>query len=334
MQKFRIYGINATGSAGNLRIDDVTFTACPVVTIDSIVPNPTNGGTTVTWTATGITWNIVNSGGDTNFTLSATAITGAGTLIPTIPAGAVTDLVGNGNTASTSTDNSVTFNIVSPTGVVISEFRTRGPDGAEDEYIELYNPTSTVVDISGWKINVSNDTGSTSTRATIPASTILRSGQYYLIAKSGTDGYSGIVPANLTYGQGITNAGGIALVRPDNTIVDEVGMGAGSAYKEGTPLSPLPSNSDQSYERKLGRDSQGNDFDSCQDTDDNANDFSIKSSDPKNYASQLSLCGTLRTIPAPTTTTITADTPDPSLVNANVSVSVKVSGGSIIPPVR
>ena len=269
----------------------------------------------------------VVSGGPTTYNVAVSGMTTSGTVTVSIPAGAAQDSGGNGNSASTSTDNSVTFNVVSPTGVVISEFRTRGPDGAEDEYIELYNPTSAVVDISGWKINASNDTGSTSTRATIPASTILRSGQYYLIAKSGTDGYSGIVPANLTYSQGITNAGGIALVRPDNTVVDQVGMGAGSAYKEGTPLSPLPSNSDQSYERKLGGDS-----DSCQDTDDNAIDFSlINPSDPRNYASQLSRCGTLLPIPVLTTTTITADTPDPSLVNANVSVTVRVTGGSVIP---
>jgi hypothetical protein len=442
--KFRIYGINATGSAGNLRIDDVTFTACPVVTIDSIVPNPTNGGTTVTWhaavngsyelrlggascidgavvnsgsyttspttisvpingsdlvegantirvcvtdagiphfaissitkdttaptvvvsragtqpsstsilpinftvvfsepievstfvasditqngTATGITWNIIDSGDHMNFILRVTAVTGAGTLIPSIPAGAVTDQAENSNTASTNTDNIVTFNIVPPSSVVISEFRTRGPNGAEDEYIELYNPTSTIVDISGWKINVSNDTGSTSTRATIPASTILRSGQYYLIANSTTNGYSGIVPANLTYGQGITNAGGIALVRPDNTIVDQVGLGSNSAYKEGATLNPLTADTNRSYERKLGGAS-----DSCQDTNDNANDFSINPSDPKNYSSQLSRCGTLLPIPVLTTTTITTDTPDPSLVNANVSVSVRVTGGPTTP---
>ena len=36
------------------------------------------------------------------------------------------------------------------TNVVISEFRTRGPGGGNDEFIELYNPTSSPIDISGW----------------------------------------------------------------------------------------------------------------------------------------------------------------------------------------
>ena len=42
------------------------------------------------------------------------------------------------------------------------------------EFIELYNPTANWIDISSWKVNGSNETGSTvNTRATIPTSTIL-----------------------------------------------------------------------------------------------------------------------------------------------------------------
>jgi hypothetical protein len=213
--------------------------------------------------------------------------------------------------------------------VVISEFRTRGPRGANDEFIELYNPTAAPIDISGWKINASNDSAGASTRATIPLSTILRSGQYYLVANNATnDGYNNPgVPANLNYGTGISDNGGIALLRADNTIVDQVGMSAGSAYKEGTTLSPLSGTSDQSYERKPGGLSDG-----CVDTNNNANDFTNRSpSNPHNYASQLSRCGTLLPIPVFTITTITADTPDPSLANQNVSVSVRVTGGAITP---
>ena len=210
------------------------------------------------------------------------------------------------------------------TNVVISEFRTRGANGANDEFIELYNPTTTAVDISGWKINASNDTGTTGTRATIPAFTILRSGQYYLVANnSSSGGYSNAtVPANLTYGTGITNAGGIALLKADNTMVDQVGLGPTSAYKEGTTLASFTVDADQSYERELGGAS-----DSCQDTGNNSNDFTYRSpSNPHNYSSPLSLCG----VPGPpslitTTTTITADTPDPSLVSGMVTVSVTVA---------
>jgi predicted extracellular nuclease len=135
--------------------------------------------------------------------------------------------------------------------VVISEFRFLGPAGGNDEFIELYNPTASPIDISGWLIRGSNNAGSVSTRATIPASTILAPGQYYLIANNASGGYSGATSANLTYTTGITDDGGVALTLPDGvTIIDAVGLSAGSAYKEGTPLIPLSGTADQSYERK------------------------------------------------------------------------------------
>jgi hypothetical protein len=288
---------------------------------------------TQTGTATGITWSITDSGDHKNFTLQATAVVGAGTLIPSIAAGTVTDPAGNNNTVSTSTDNTVTYitptntsppSTGSATSVVISEFRTRGPNGAGDEFIEIYNPTTTAVDISGWKINASNNVGAEGTRAIIPASTLLRSGQYYLVANNS---YSSTTVANLKYGTAISDDGGIALLNASNGIIDEVGMDIGSAYQEGTTLSPLTGTTDKSYERKLGGTS-----DSCIDTNDNASDFqTVGSGTLHNYSSPLSLCGVARPSPSTTTTTITADIPDPSLVNANVSVSVKVTGGSTIP---
>jgi hypothetical protein len=298
--RFRIYGINATGS-GSLRIDDVTVTGCQPATPTS---TPTETGTPTNTATPTDTGTPTNTGTPTE------------TGTPT-----------NTSTATATATNTLVSSTVS---VVISEFRTRGPRGANDEFIELYNPTTSAIDISNWRINASNASGGTGTRATIPPSTILRSGQYYLVANAAvTDGYNNTnVPPNLVYGTGISDDGGIALFKADNTtIVDQVGMSTGSAYKEGTVLSDLSENVDRSYERKPGGAS-----DSCQDTNNNANDFAGRTpSNPQNYSSQLSLCGTLRPIPVTTTTTITADAPDPSLINGNVSVSVIVTGGSPLP---
>ncbi len=69
-------------------------------------------------TATGITWSITDSGDHTTFTLSATAITGAGTVQPSIAANTVTDVAGNNNSASTATDNTVTYDTTAPTVTV------------------------------------------------------------------------------------------------------------------------------------------------------------------------------------------------------------------------
>jgi hypothetical protein len=183
------------------------------------------------------------------------------------------------------------------TNVVISEFRTRGPNGAADEFVELYNPTSTPVNVSGWKILGSNSAGSTSARYTIPSGITLQSGQHYLIVGSA---YSNIlVPGDsgATLSSGITDDGGIALSLADGTtIVDQVGMSSGSAYKEGTVLQPRTGNIDQSYERKLGG-TNGN----CLDFGNNSFDFLYhdgsvgNTSDPQNSSSPTTACGALPT---------------------------------------
>lgn len=71
----------------------------------------TDADITQNGTATGVTWVITNSGDDRRFTLQATAGS-AGTYIPSIAAGLVTDLDGNTNLASSANiDNSVTLYI-------------------------------------------------------------------------------------------------------------------------------------------------------------------------------------------------------------------------------
>jgi len=36
--------------------------------------------------------------------------------------------------------------------IVISEFRTRGPNGGYDEFIEIFNPTNSQINIGNWEI--------------------------------------------------------------------------------------------------------------------------------------------------------------------------------------
>lgn len=205
--------------------------------------------------------------------------------------------------------------------VVISEFRFRGPQGGNDEFIELYNPTSNTVNIGTWEIWRSNDTGSQSKFVTIPAGTLLHSGQHYLIANTNTNGgYSGSVQPDLTYGSGIVDNGGIALTGPGGTpVIDQVGTSNCSiCYYELTPLPPFDKNTniDQGYERK-----PGGIADSCTDTDDNVNDFiQISPDDPQNSSSPLRLCGvllpTLTPTDVPTSTSTPTDTPVPTPTRA------------------
>src|ERR1044072_1847371 len=139
------------------------------------------------------------------------------------------------------------------TNVVISEFRVRGPNGGNDEFVELYNLSGAPVAIGGWNIRGSNNAAGVSIRATITARKGIQTGCHYLLTNAASGGYSGAVPENQTYTVGITDDGGIALTLPDGTIVDAVGMSTGSAYKEGTVLASLGStNSNRGYERKPG----------------------------------------------------------------------------------
>jgi hypothetical protein len=162
--------------------------------------------------------------------------------------------------------------------VVISEFRTRGPAGANDEFIELFNLSLSTVDIGGWEIRGSNSDGTVTTRAIIANGVSLNPFCHFLLTNSNTNGYTGNVPGNQTYGVGITDDGGIALVNASGTIIDQVGMSSGSFFKEGSILTPFTTSINRSYERRPGG-APGN----TQDTDNNENDFRpLSPSQPQN----------------------------------------------------
>lgn len=190
------------------------------------------------------------------------------------------------------------------TTVVISEFRTHGPNGANDELIELYNLSSSAVSIAGWKVKGSSNAGGVSTRATIATGTTLGAGCHYLLTNTAASGYSGAVSGDQSYSVGISDDGGIALTLADETVVDQVGMSAGSAFKEGTVLTPLSTSVDRGYERKPGG-STGNGTD----TDDNSADFALVA--PSNPQSSVSTCITATA----TSTATSAVTPTASPTN-------------------
>jgi len=118
-------------SAGSFTVGDTTP---PTVTIDqaagqvdptssspinftAVFSEPVSGftgtGVTISGTAGGIKTATV-SGGPSTYNVAVSGMSSAGTVIASIPAGVAQDAAGNPNTASTSTDNSVTFNFVSP----------------------------------------------------------------------------------------------------------------------------------------------------------------------------------------------------------------------------
>lgn len=171
--------------------------------------------------------------------------------------------------------------------LTISQFRVRGPSGGNDEFVELHNGSGAPIDLGGYMLSASNDSGTIGTRATLPAGTSIAPGCYLLLVNTASNGYSGDVPGDATYRTGITDTGGLALLDAGGNIVDQVGLSNGSAYGEGTRLDSLGStNADRAYQRRT--DAAG----TVRDTDDNAADFTVVSpSDPHDSQSACSAVG-------------------------------------------
>ncbi|MBE3067253.1 MAG: lamin tail domain-containing protein, partial [Chloroflexi bacterium] len=230
--------------------------------------------------------------------------TATGSATPTPPVTATSTPTLTGSATATSTDTPTSTSTVSPTTtvtptapahLVISEFRSRGPNGDNDEFVELYNPSGAAVNIGAWMIKKSSSCGTSITNlVTIPANTILQPGQHYLVAATG----SSVTGADQTYPASLADDGGVALVTVSGTLVDQAGMCTTTQYHEGTILSPLSGPSDQSYERKPGG------LTSCYDTNNNAGDFALISpANPQNKASPTVMCaGVLPSTPTDTAT--------------------------------
>jgi hypothetical protein len=81
--------------------------------------------------------------------------------------------------------------------VVISEFRTRGPGGADDEFVEIYNATGNSVTLTNWSLRRSAGCGAVAATPLATINTTLAPGQYYLVGKSPE--YTGSTPLDLPY---------------------------------------------------------------------------------------------------------------------------------------
>lgn len=191
----------------------------------------------------------------------------------------------SGQTEIRATYRSVTGSITiaiasepSGTAVVINELASRGPNGGDDEFIELRNDSSTSMQVGGWRIMRSDRNGITFPLHTLAPGLALGPGCHYLVANRGFIFYGPSPDA--TYESPYDDDGGVALVRADGSIVDQVGMSSGSRYREGTPLDPLPHDSDtrRTYARAQS------------DTNDNRADFRIVlGGTPQNAASSCTI---------------------------------------------
>gem|GEM_PF-990986 len=210
--------------------------------------------------------------------------------------------------------------------VVISEIQTNG-DGtsaADDEFIELYNPTNSSVAIGSWSIQVRGGASSTFTKRNFPSGASIPAHGYYLIVTS--SGYNGSTSGDLSQGTFTLSATGatVALVNGQTTlstgtessIVDKVAYGTGTTLSPESSATSAPA-ANGSIERKPGASDSTNG--NGEDTDNNANDFALRStSEPQNSSSAIEPSSSTTTNTSTSTSTSTSThTRTPTLTNTS-----------------
>lgn len=204
--------------------------------------------------------------------------------------------------------------------IVISEIQVSG-DTANDEFVELYNPTGQSQNLTGWRLR--KVSGSSGINLVADMSGTIPAYGFYLIAHPG---YDGLPAADLLYtatSSGITSSSTVYLYSDEGvTLVDKVGIGTASDF-EGSPAATPSANG--SIERKANGAST---LDSMQtggadelsgngeDSDNNGNDFVLRAgSQPQNSYSipeQPTAPATPTPEPEPTVTPTLQPTPEPT----------------------
>ncbi|HVU02232.1 MAG TPA: lamin tail domain-containing protein [Polyangiaceae bacterium] len=127
-----------------------------------------------------------------------------------------------------------------------------GGSGANDEFVELYNPTNAAVDISGWMLQRRSAGGTSTCGATVPTATTMPAGHYYLIAGQGytASRYPGGTPEDLRAAGSLLTGGTaetVALIASSGTctgsigVVDAVSFGAVTDALDALELPPFSS---------------------------------------------------------------------------------------------
>ena len=160
---------------------------------------------------------------------------------------------------------------------------TRGSASASDEFIELYNPASQPVDISGWKLQYKTDTsqdvqtnwGSSGRSVSFATTTTIGAQKFYLVVPD-TTAYSAGVTYDLDagWGTGMSDAGHLRLLNLTGVEVDRVGFGSTANAAEG--LNPAVNHGGGANNGSIERNPPSPRSFAAQDTDDNLADFSTR----------------------------------------------------------
>ncbi|MBB6693430.1 S-layer homology domain-containing protein [Cohnella xylanilytica] len=177
--------------------------------------------------------------------------------------------------------------------VVISQvYGGGGNSGApyKNDFIELYNPTGSDIEIGGWSVQYASATNSNWAATAIPDGSVIKSHGYFLVQEVAGTGAAAALPAPDAIGTlAMAATGGkVALVAGQSAItgksspevVDFVGFGAANEY-EGSGATGALSNTTAAI-RKDGDGQINAGYGSSLDTDDNKTDFAVAAPTPRN----------------------------------------------------
>ena len=208
------------------------------VTFSEAVTGFATGDVSFAGTAGGAKTGTV-SGGPTIYTVTTTGMTTTGTVIATILANRATDLAGNANAASTSTDNTVTWDVTAPTVTINQAVAQADPTNASP--INFTVTFSEVV--AGFATGDVSFTGSTVGGALV--GTVSGAGPTYNVAVTGMTG-TGTVVASIGPGVAADLAGNAntASTSTDNTVTfDNVAPTVTINQAVARPTRPAPARS-------------------------------------------------------------------------------------------
>jgi hypothetical protein len=137
--------------------------------------------------------------------------------------------------------------------VVISEINTSGGSGkTTDEFIELYNPTSTDVNLSGWQLIKKTASGSSYVLIENFGDKTIVAHSFFLIAHP--TGYSGTTTPDIYYSttNSISDNNTVILSDVTQAVIDEVGYGTATVFETEAAANPAAG---KSLERKARADS-------------------------------------------------------------------------------
>ena len=159
--------------------------------------------------------------------------------------------------------------------ILITEIQIETSTSTDYDFIELYNPTTTDVDISGWQLKKRNSAGNESSIRVLPENSIIPNQGYFLWVNAEYASSTQIL-ADVTSSQILAATNSIAFLDGDKNIIDSVAWGVSVVpFVENLPFPQNPG-ADQSLGRKWSTTAQN-----YIDTDNNQNDFEIQNPTPK-----------------------------------------------------